>query len=645
MSRSAALHARPEAKRRSSSRSAVPRRSLSLEASGGEVGTAMHPTQRPARAARGEGSLSLALLKRGAGAAVRSRELHGLRHVSVHLLLRRAHGHGEHLDGLARAVRGRSLGGHHGRHGHLHAVVHGHRDRHHAGHRKRCKEGTRASEDGQRRLRGLNEGVPRTALGAVLPREDDLAVVVDGSLGQGGHGLRGGLAVQLHVDRADGGDRLARQAVSVPGGAHLPLIALPVTHGVDGAHLRLRAVGQGEQGAARVHVDDGHRAVRVVDGLHHRRRVVRDRTRVQQMHDPTCSTHPLRGGEGRLCGAADDLAGTALSLELVLVVLLKGRQQVLPPVVAVAVDHNLAQGVQTQVAAHLLLVLLGAHVAADVGPGQVAGPPEGAGGLLAPAGLAPARRVLEHQWDEPGLEIESILGPWPPGATHLGHLLDGGGDAVHDDGRQLVQRGVVLGLRGRLLGQGRLQLPDQHPATGTHHRLQRVCPKHLREKGTRVGEEAPALILGLSGSHRQHDRLLPHSRRVLVDRPETPNPGNRPEEPCLLALADGRVGLESVRSLALLARRNGRRRSNADRSCRARGTLTRGGELRGHVVSDGGGGEEVRVVEGAFGARWGIAQVVRRHHGVAHHRHVQRGVHVRRRVHPGGRPRLAHGSA
>ncbi|CAN8025579.1 unnamed protein product, partial [Ixodes persulcatus] len=581
-------------------------------------------------------------LKARVGAAVRSRELHGLRHVSVHLLLRRAHGHGEHLDGLARAVRGRSLGGHHGRHGHLHAVVHGHRDRHHAGHRERCKEGTHASEDGRRQLRGLYEGVPRTALGAVLPREDDLAVVVDGGLGQGGHGLCGGLAVQLHVDRADGGDRLARQAVSVPGRAHLPLVALPGTHGVDGAHLRLRAVGQGEQGAARVHMNDGHRAVRVVDGLHHRRRVVGDRARVQQMHDPTCSTHPLRGGEGRFCGAADDLAGTALSLELVLVVLLKGRQQVLPPVVAVAVDHNLAQGVRARVAAHLLLVLLGAHVAADVGPRQVAGPPEGAGGLLAPAGLAPARRVLEHQRDERTqlrLEREGEEG------SHLGHLLDGGGDAVHDDGRQFVQRGVVLGLRGRLLGQGRLQLPNQHPATGAHHRLQRVCPKHLREKGTRVGEEAPALILGFAGSHRQHDRLLPHSRRVLVDRPEMPNPGDRPEEPCLLALADGRVGLEGVRSLAFLARRNGRRRSNADRSCRARGTLTRGGKLCGHVVRDGGRGEEVRVIERALGARWGIAQVVRRHHGVAHHRHVQRGVHVRRRVHPGGRPRLAHGSA
>lgn len=49
---------------------------------------------------------------------------------------------------------------------------------------------------------------------------------------------------------------------------------------------------------------------------------------------------------------------------------------------------------------HPLLLLLGADVAADVGPGNVLGPPDGFAALLAPARLPTTRGIFQHLGDE-----------------------------------------------------------------------------------------------------------------------------------------------------------------------------------------------------------------------------------------------------
>lgn len=142
---------------------------------------------------------------------------------------------------------------------------------------------------------------------------------------------------------------------------------------------------------------------------------------------------------------------------------LEGVEQVLAPVLLVAVLDDGAQGLGP---GHPLLLLLRADVAADVGPRDVLGPPDGLAALLAPAWLPTTRGILQHLGDE-GSQL------------CLGHLVHGDGDAIDGEGGQL--RVDLLGGRG-VLGQRRLQVLQDGALVLADHVLQGCSTEHFEDR-------------------------------------------------------------------------------------------------------------------------------------------------------------------
>ena len=195
--------------------------------------------------------------------------------------------------------------------------------------------------------------------------------------------------------------------------------------------------------------------------------------------------------------------------------LCKPGQEILSAVELVAVGHDVPEGVGPGQLLPLLLLTPSVHP--NILPGHLLGPPGRLGALLAPARLAAARAVLQHEGDE---------GP----QLGLGHLLHRSRNPIDHYRRKLVQVRVLDIGCGGLLRQGCLQLAHDDSLEVPDHILQRF------------GAERPEVVgCLLTRRGHQHYRLLADPHRELV------NDGlELPQESRLLSLPDGRIRLEGV---------------------------------------------------------------------------------------------------